>query len=94
VAYALREVEGSLEELTAAGALSADPPALALARAAHASLTDAVTTPVDRGLQALLDRIQARCNAIGDQVAEACFDYPHDASDGERHPQAVRQAQN
>jgi uncharacterized alpha-E superfamily protein len=94
VAYALCEVESSLEELTAAGALTADPPALALARAARASLSDAVAIPVDRGLQALLDRIQARCNAIGDQVAEACFDYPHDASDGERHPQAVRQAQN
>ena len=94
VAYALAEVEDALGALVADGALLPDPPALTLARAARASLSEAAVTPVDRALADLLDRIQARCNAIGDRVAEACFDYPHDSSDGERHPQAVRQAQN
>ena len=94
VAYALGEVEDAIAELAAAGAMVPDPPALALARAARASLAEAAMAPVDHSLQVLLDRIQSRCNTIGDRVSEACFDYPHDTSDGERHPQAVRQAQN
>jgi uncharacterized alpha-E superfamily protein len=94
VAYALGEVEDAIAELAGAGARTPDPPALALARAARASLSEAAVAPVDHSLQVLLDRIQARCNAIGDRVSEACFDYPHDTSDGDRHPQAVRQAQN
>jgi hypothetical protein len=59
-------------------------------------LLDLPTLPADRRLAELLDRIQARCNEIGEALSETCFAYPHHDPSGHdrQRPQAARQAQN
>jgi uncharacterized alpha-E superfamily protein len=94
VNHCLIQVEESIAWLAAAGAMAPDPPPLALTRVARAGL-EAARRPDVRGLAALCDRIQARCNEIGEAIAESSFAYPHDdPSMHERRPQAARQAQN
>ncbi len=96
VLFCLNEVEASIRALVDWGVSPPDPPALGIAAAARGMLLDLPALPADRRLAVLLDQIQARCNDIGEAIAETCFAYPHDDPTGHdrQRPQAARQAQN
>jgi uncharacterized alpha-E superfamily protein len=94
VAYCLAQVSRSVEALIADGAMPAGTGVRDLVAAARLDVVLVDDTLANGRLAALLDGVQARCNAIDRSIAASCFAYPSSQEGGRQRAQAARQAQN